>query len=150
MHSSATSPWFFPAFIIGFPLFWCAVCYLISFISGWHMLAAEWRANDTFHGKKMRFCSAHMRWRIHYGNCLTLGSDRFGLSMAVQFPFGPGHPALFIPWEAMSVSPERRGIVLKRVGFEFVQGTGVTLWLHERTAQELLSQQDRLRLPDGQ
>lgn len=146
MQHHAAPYWLIPALFAAFVLLWCTICWLISFMSGWHELAEEWRARDVFDGSRLRFCSGELRWRCHYNNILTLGADRFGLSMDVLFLFRPGHPALFIPWNAIAISPKRRGIVFPRVGLELGRNSGVTLWLFDRTARRLLAKQERLWL----
>jgi hypothetical protein len=92
------------AFIPFFVLFWCAIIFSISAVSGWMVLARRFRPTSTFTGPNWSFQSARMRWTSRYGSCLTVGADPTGLQLSVFFLFRAGHPPLFVPWSEISVA----------------------------------------------
>ena len=132
--------------VLWFIAVWCAVCYLLSLIGGWHTLAASWRTQDVFAGPKQSFCSGEMRWRwlVGYNGVLTLGSNMHGLSLSVFAPFRVGHPPLFILWTAIRIAPNRKGLLFKRIGLVLDEQAAITLWLFPGTAQKLLARQTLL------
>ncbi|MBZ5599527.1 MAG: hypothetical protein LAN83_14545 [Acidobacteriia bacterium] len=101
-----------------FPLFWCAILWLIGKFSGWSALAQRFRLTSSFLGQRSSFQSARMRWGANYGSCLTVGADASGLYLAVMFIFRTGHPSLLLPWHEVSV--QRRW---KMVFFRYVELT---------------------------
>lgn len=116
---------------------WCFVCYLLSWVSGWHTLARRFRFTQDFVGEQWRFRSGKMRWNATFGNCLTLGANRSGLYLAVLFLFRTGQPPLFIPWSEITVWRERRWF-LWRIRFTLGRDTRIPLWINQRLGDQIL------------
>jgi hypothetical protein len=96
-------PWLL---VVLFPLFWSGVLLLIGHIGGWGRIASKYRARDAFEGRRWSFQSGQFG-RSNYGGCLTVGANQRGLRFSVFFPFRPGHPPIFVPWEDVSVTEGR-------------------------------------------
>jgi hypothetical protein len=100
-------PALFAVFGVVFIVF--VVSFLISWWSGWALLARKFRAQEPFRGKRRWWISGRMRWLAGYHNCLVVGANLEGLYLALWFlPFF--HPPLFIPWTEIRVSGE--GLVM--------------------------------------
>lgn len=99
-HSWALS---LPGLPLYFGILWCATCAALSHIGGWTTLAAKFRSGSISVENRWRFQSGTMRWMVNYNNCLTVGADRQGLSLAVFPLFRFRHPPLFIPWQEVAV-----------------------------------------------
>ncbi len=56
--------------------------------------------------------------RVSYRSCLTVHRSAEGLFLSVLLPFRPGHPPLFIPWNAVRNATSRRILWVERVAFE--------------------------------
>ena len=88
-------------FAIVFPLFFMAICWLISLTSGWTRLAKTFRTNEATSGAVLRMQSARIGF-AQYKGCLTICVLDTGLRLSVTLPFRFGHPPLLIPWEEIS------------------------------------------------
>jgi hypothetical protein len=128
-----------------FPLFtvlliailgWLVVGFVSSYITGWALLAQRFRCDERFSGEHLRFRSAAMRCWGNYGNCLTMGVNPHGFLLSPSFPFFPGHPSLFIPWNEITV---RRTRVLwaKCVELHLGREPAVPLRISESVANRL-------------
>lgn len=139
MATDAPPPWLLAlipvAFLVGFPLMWMAVMFLLSQIGGWSTLARRYRATQPFAGNTQRGCSANVGM-VGYNKTLIVGANELGLHLAVPKIFAFKHPALFIPWTEIRA---RRGKVLfiPTVNFEIGQQPMVTLRMHRRFADPL-------------
>jgi hypothetical protein len=92
--------------IVGAVFIVVVVSFVISWWSGWALLAREFRAPEPFRGKRRRWVSGRMRWLAGYHNCLVVGANPEGLYLSLVFlPFF--HPPLFIPWTEIQVSDRR-------------------------------------------
>lgn len=120
--------------------FWCLLCYLGSWMSGWRALARRYRSEQEFQGERWRFQSGKMRWNTNYANCLTLGANRDGLYLAVLFLFRVGQPPLYIPWNEIAVQQERRWF-LWRTRFALGNETQIPLWINRRLGDRILEYQ---------
>ena len=126
--------------ILGFisvAAFFSVICFLISFLTGWHELAGEYPLSGTFQGQRWRFRSAKMRWGTRYGNCLTFGADQAGLFVSVVFPFRCGHPPLSIPWSEISVRQKRYFLNFERAEFRFRRAPLIPLYVSPALAGHL-------------
>jgi hypothetical protein len=112
MASEAPPDWLLAliplGFLIGFPLFWCAIVLLLSRLSGWHRLSERFRARAPFAGATRSGCYGRLG-HVSYRGTLTLGANDTGLYLAVMKIFAMGHPPLFIPWTEIRA---RRGRML--------------------------------------
>jgi hypothetical protein len=103
---------FFAVFVLtAFSAFWCLLCYLISYLSGWMRLSNFFAAERsfTYSGERVRFCSGSMRRHILYTSILEIGCNEDGLHLALIWPFRISHPRLIIPWGEIAIGePEKR------------------------------------------
>ncbi len=85
------------AFAIVFPIFWALIIGLISLLSGWQRLAQRYRATLPPTGRRWTWQRGLVGWAGYNGVLILTANDQ-GLFMEVMWPFGFGHPRLFIPW----------------------------------------------------
>jgi hypothetical protein len=137
------------AFPYAFPLVFAAVWLLAlrvaSLMAGWDRLARRYRADGPFDGRLFRFQSAWFRWATHYGGCMTFGVSPAGLYMVPFLPFRPFHPALLIPWAAVTPAGPR-GTFLRRYRLTFPGCPGVHVDVPQRTFDRMV---DHLRETGG-
>ena len=95
-------------FIAFFVALWIVVSLSLSLIGGWWTLAARYRLDGTFDGKKWYMCSASFRRFVGYSGVLTMGANARGLYLAAWVPFRLGHPPLLIPWQDVRRSKNNR------------------------------------------
>lgn len=113
-----------------------AVSLVVSWWSGWAVLARHFHLRSKFTGSRWRGQSGQMRWLCGYRSCLTVGANSEGLYLST-LPFFPlFHPPLFIPWTEVSFV---RKDVFFIAGIRFGLGreTSTTLWVRERLADRL-------------
>jgi hypothetical protein len=90
--------------LLGWVLFWSAICYLIATISGWRLLAKRFcYQGPEYGGTKWSWQSGRMRG-ANYNGCLVLGADSSALFLKVFPLFRCGHPPLLVPWNEVTVS----------------------------------------------
>ncbi len=116
---------------------WVAISLLISRISGWATVARYYRSLEPFQGERLRVQSAALRWKTGYNNCLTVGTNDFGLYLSVFFILRVGHPNLFIPWADISAVC-RRGFLSAYVEFQFRQTPTVPFRVSERLGRRII------------
>src|SRR5688572_3377228 len=111
MSSDAPPSWLLAlipvGFLIGFPLLWAAVVFLLSRMSGWSTLARTYGAREPFAGTLQRRCSGTLGI-VGYNKCLALGANELGLHISVPRIFAIGHPALFVPWSEIRASRKKQ------------------------------------------
>lgn len=124
-----------PLFFMAFAAIWSGVVFLTSSICGWRGLAREFRAAQKFAGQKWTWQSGEMRG-ISIRNCLEIGADGRGLSLAVLPLFRIGYPPLYVPWSRIVVTPKSKWY---GDGVEFRLGgpKGVPLWVAAGLAAKL-------------
>jgi hypothetical protein len=81
--------------------------------------------------------TGHMGW-VGYGNCLTIGSNYYGLYLAILPFLRVGHPALFIPWDEISTS-KSKWFWLSYLNFTFARTPSVTFGVPERLGNMILA-----------
>jgi hypothetical protein len=112
------------------------VSFVISWWSGWAVLARRFRLRSKFTGSRWRGQSGQMRWLCGYRGCLTVGADSEGLYLAT-FPFFPlFHPPLFIPWNEVSMA-KKNLLFVSGVRFQLGKVLPIPLWIRERLAERL-------------
>ena len=93
---------------IVFVAFWCVVCFLISFFSGWFTLSRRFKKQSEPQGEIRSagpfFYGVYMRWWSHYGSGIRLIAASDALYASVLFLLRIGHPPLRIPWEEIRFS----------------------------------------------
>jgi hypothetical protein len=137
MFANQFEPFSVPAYIAGFIVLWICVCQLISVSGGWRTLSRDYRANSGFEGKKIWLKSARLRHWTNYNNCLVLGSNKYGLYLAVLPIFRVGHPPLFIPWMDISTEEGSRRLWGDFVKFEFAKQPGVPVVFRKKLAARI-------------
>ena len=90
------------AFLVGFPLFWCAVVWFLSLAGGWQRLARDYAAGGRAVSGQRRSRVLGMVGWVSYRFVLTVHVADDGVFIEVMPLFRPGHPRLFIPWGAFS------------------------------------------------
>ena len=95
-------------FLVGFPLFFLGIVYLISHISGWRSLATNYPAQEARPRNLIRTHSSvtGMVGMARYKNALRVGYNDQGLHLAVASVFAVAHPPLFIPWRNIQAVKE--------------------------------------------
>lgn len=133
------------SFLIGFPLIWVSVVFLLSRLSGWSKLAQTYREQQPFVGQLHRRCSATLGL-VGYNKTLVLGANEHGLHLAVPRIFALGHPPLFVPWA--DVEAERgKTLWVQTVGLRLGKTQPVTLKMQRRFADPLeAASQGHLRI----
>ena len=121
-------------FLIGFPLFWCGVIFLIALIGGWATLSRVYRFDGYFQGQQWSMQSARLGW-TNYNNVLTVGANWEGLYLSPLFLFRTGHPPLFIPW--IDISVKKTASLFTSIEFRFQQAPSVRLKLSQKLSQRL-------------
>ena len=79
------------------------VSFVMSWWSGWALLARKFRARDGFTGTRHWNQSGTMRWFAGYRGVLIMGANSEGLYLAAVPFFPMFHPPLFIPWSEIYV-----------------------------------------------
>jgi hypothetical protein len=94
---------FAAVFLLYFVGLWCAVSFVISWLSGWRLLARRFRASEAFYGETWSWQSVRFRGWCGYNNCVTVGASPEGLYLSLMLPFRLFHPALLISWREIEV-----------------------------------------------
>jgi hypothetical protein len=124
-------------FLAVFVVMWCAVCVLIGQMGGWQALAERYGAAGRETGEtRWAMQSGQMRMGTRYNGVLNIGADVRGLSLAVIFLFRPGHPPLFIPWEAIEIR-EKPGFFWASVELVFREVPGVQLTVSKNLGMKI-------------
>jgi len=89
------------AFALIFPLFWCAVVLLVSRLSGWSTLSADYAAQAPQAGETFTWASGRIRFFSNYNHVLVVHVSERGIGLKTIWLFRVGHAPLFIPWEAI-------------------------------------------------
>ncbi len=88
-------------------LFWCLLCYGISFLSGWHSLTRRFRAQHEPYGQTasalFSIRGVRMRFRTNYDNIIRLTVAEDALYLSVLLICRIGHPPLSIPWSEIKI-----------------------------------------------
>ena len=84
-------------FLVIFPLFWCAICLLLSRVGGWSRLARHYGTDEKPSGLKSTMQSAKINL-VSYNNCLTVHVSEAGIYLSIMFLFRLGHQPVMIPW----------------------------------------------------
>jgi hypothetical protein len=114
-------PCLFPVFFIAM---WVAICFLLAAIGGWSRLVEYYQSQSEFKGKKWHLRSGRLGL-ISYNNCLTIGSNYYGLYLAVLPLFRVGHPPLLIPWSDITTA-EHKGLIFSYLDFTFAKVSSIT------------------------
>jgi hypothetical protein len=90
-------------FAAGFVALWCAICYLISLLTGWFALARRFRKRSQPYGETRTagpfFYTVYLRFWSHYSSVIRFTAASDALYLSVLTFFRVGHPPLRIPWD---------------------------------------------------
>ena len=89
-------------FFVAFPVLWCLIVWLLSFVGGWRRLARHYLAGDRPVAGEPRSGFTGMVGVASYRSVLTLHLNREGFFVEVMPLFRIGHPRLYIPWSGIS------------------------------------------------
>ncbi len=112
-------------FLVVFPLFWCAVVALISVLSGWNRLAAQY-AVPEFTGTVLAHNATARIGLARYRGVLKVAWSEQGLHLGVMIFFRPLHPPLCIPWRDIASREQRKFLFIEWDVIE-VQGVKIAL-----------------------
>src|SRR4051812_40053529 len=86
------------AYAVTFPLFWCGVLWLISFVDGWQGLARHYGTTLTPSGRLWTWQYGMVNW-AGYNGALKLTANADGLFVETLWLFSFAHARLLIPWQ---------------------------------------------------
>jgi hypothetical protein len=109
-------------FVVVFPMFWCSIVMLLSFVGGWRNLAEKYATDKEPKGHAFRWVNGSVGV-VSYKNCLTAHVAPEGLFLSVPIFFRIGHKPLFIPWKAIHSQQSSTFLWYKAVRFEVGQPT---------------------------
>jgi len=99
-------------FVPLFVAFWCALCFLISFITGWFALSRRFTKPSEPLGELRSagpfFYTVYMRLWSHYSSVIKATAASDALYLSVLSIFRVGHPPLRIPWDEIKLRRTRR------------------------------------------
>jgi hypothetical protein len=119
-----------------FPVFWCAVLFLLSVLGGWRALARAYASETRPAGRTFSFRSGSFGF-VNYGGCLSFASGPAGLYVAVFPLFRPGHPPFLVPWHDISAKA-KEGWLLRFVDLRFARQPHIRLRVSRGLAEHLL------------
>lgn len=97
--------------VMAFPLFWCGIVVLISFLGGWRKLADFYGSDEdpVRETRRLRSLSIRGSGRLpsNYNKVVTLGVSQSALFISVMFIFRPGHSPLSIPFSDISIEKNK-------------------------------------------
>lgn len=98
----------FPVGVVGFVGMWCLVLFLIALVGGWRGLAARYGVPALPEGSAFQFQSGRFGWLSNYNNVLTVVVTPEGVGFQPFVLFRFAHPALFVPFAAVSSAESTR------------------------------------------
>lgn len=120
--------------------FWCAICFLVSLITGWFSLGRRFKREAGPYGETKTagplLYTVYMRFWSHYSSVVRLTSGSDALYASVIFPFRIGHPPLRIPWNEIQTGTKRyffRNYIVLMLGNE----EKIPMRISERMARKL-------------
>jgi hypothetical protein len=127
-------------FIVFFLVLWCTVCFLISFITGWHALVRRFRKQSEPYGETRTagpfLYTVYMRFWSHYGGVIRVTAAGDALYLSVLSLFRIGHPPLRVPWEEIQFK-RTRYLWLKLIQLTLGDEEKIPLRISERMARNL-------------
>ena len=108
MTDLLNQPWLFSFFFVSL---WCAICLLLSRLSGWASLAAFYACSEDPKGEKYSHQSINLGFikfpSVSYGNCVTMHLSADTLFVKVMPIFRLGHRSLCIPMKDIEAQTGR-------------------------------------------
>jgi hypothetical protein len=94
-----------------FAIFWCFICFVTSFMSGWLTLSRRFRKQSEPYGATMSvgplFYTVYTRYWAHYSSIIRMTAAEDGLYLSVLFLYRVAHPPLCIPWNEVKISKKK-------------------------------------------
>ena len=88
--------------LVGIPLVWMGILFLLSRLGGWSALAVQYPIGDRLpRGNTFHWCSASFSLLGYYRNCLTISITTTGIRLRMPILLRTGHNPIFIPWHAV-------------------------------------------------
>jgi hypothetical protein len=115
---------------------WSGVNLLLSWLSGWALLARKYRLRTKFNGPRWWLQSGRLGIIPSHGAWIV-GANSDGLYMAMFPLFRPGHPPLLIPWSDTSV-PRNRSFYLPSMDFQIGTKPSVVLSVPAALAEKIV------------
>lgn len=136
--------YWWPAILV--PGGWISVCWIISRIGGWALLAKAYPAQyaASLDGETHRFQSIQMRWATNYGNCVTVRTNSLGIGLSVLWLLRIGHPPMLIPWSDITIQKVRRSRFFSPlIEFRFRLEPSVPVRINNKLFLKILNSSDR-------
>jgi hypothetical protein len=140
-QDSAELPiWIFFALPVFFAAFWCGICYLSAFLSGWRRLAVSYTTTEQPTGAMFPFSGGYVGMFTYRGS-LHLAAASEGLFLWPILPFRIGYARLFIPWADLSATPEK-SLLLEWVVLRAARAPKVKVSLRRSLADKIARASD--------
>ena len=127
--------WVWPLFPVFFAVLWCAITYLLAFMSGWRRLAAHYAAELPTAGYRFRFRSAKSGW-VRFNHCLNFAVTPDGLHLWLLRPFRLGSPPLLVPWRDVAAT-RRRDLLITSIALRFARAPGVRMQIATSLGEQI-------------
>lgn len=125
------------ASVIGVVLYWMFICFVLSLAAGWHRLGKEYTLSTMPPTEVISWQSARVGW-INYNRVLQVAVLPEGLYLALFPALFAGHPALVVPWAAISGYRERRIWFVQVAEFEIAtSGRPVRIQIFKKLSERL-------------
>ena len=95
-------------FMVVFPLFWCLVIWIISFVGGWRTLAGSFAASSEPVGDRYSWRALRIAPAANYNGCINVVLSSGGIYMVPSMLFRFAHEPLLLPWDCLVQVSERR------------------------------------------
>ncbi len=122
---------------VGVVIYWMFICFMLSLAAGWHRLRKEFTLSAMPPTEVISWQSARVGW-INYNRVLQVAALPEGLYLALYPALFAGHPALVVPWGAISGYRERRMWFVQVAEFEIAtSGRPVRIQILKKLAERL-------------
>jgi hypothetical protein len=123
--------------LLMFAAVWLAVTFLLSYISGWALLAKHYRAALPFRGRYERVRSSQMGPLGPFGgarNALYVGVDEGGLHLRMFILFRLNCRDLFMPWQQITVK-RGRSFFVEYAEFRFLKAPKIGVRIYGKAGE---------------
>ena len=134
-------------FALSFVAMWLAVTFLLSYISGWALLARNYRAQRAYMGRFERVRNSRMGPLGPFGgarNALSFGVDASGIFLRMFVLFRINCRDLFIPWTDITIT-RGKSFFVEYVELHFRLAPNIPLRIYGKAGQTLQALATELR-----